>query len=265
MAWSWAFPKHRSVLKGDIPVALRPQPLRPKAGDATPPRGSRAQRDEDMSDPDPQAGFGRVLVADPQPLTRLGMRRALEEQGFVVCAEVADGADALKAALRERPDACLIDLRLPDDATSAVRAIASALPDTAVLIVASTGEEHALLEAFCAGASGHVPRDADAHRLMVAVRAALEGEVSLPRGLLASLVEELRKNRENHRASGNELTARERDVVALLRRGFTTAEIARRLFVEQVTVRSHVCSILHKLGVPNREAALRLLDESENR
>jgi DNA-binding NarL/FixJ family response regulator len=192
------------------------------------------------------------------------MRRALEEQGFVVCAEVADGADALKAALRERPDACLIDLRLPDDAPSAVRAIASALPDTAVLIVASPGEEHALLEAFCAGASGHVPKDADPQRLMVAVRAALEGEVSLPRGLLASLVEELRNNRE-HRASGDELTARERDVVTLLRRGFTTAEIARRLFVEQVTVRSHVCSVLRKLGVPNREAALRLLDDSEAR
>jgi two-component system, NarL family, nitrate/nitrite response regulator NarL len=193
------------------------------------------------------------------------MRRALEEQGFVVCAEVADGAGALKAALRERPNACLLDVHVPDDATSAVRAIASALPHTAVLVVAAPGDDQALLDAFCAGASGHVPKDVDPHRLVVAVRAALEGEVSLPRGLLASLVEELRKNRENHHASGNELTARERDVVTLLRRGFTTAEIARRLFVEQVTVRSHVCSILHKLGVPNREAALRLLEDSEDR
>jgi DNA-binding NarL/FixJ family response regulator len=243
-------------------VALRPQTLPPKAGDAT---RSRARPRSEGGNPGAEPGLARVLVADPQPLTRLGIRRALEEQGFVVCAEVADGADALKAAVRERPDACLIDVGLPDDATLAVRAIASALPSTALLMVASPGQEDALLEAFCAGASGHVPKEADPHRLMVAVQAALEGEVSLPRGLLALLVEELRKHREHHRASGDELTARERDVVMLLRRGFTTAEIARRLFVEQVTVRSHVCSILRKLGVPNRDAALRLLDESEDR
>jgi DNA-binding NarL/FixJ family response regulator len=212
------------------------------------------------------ASVARILVADPQPLTRLGIRRALEEHGFEVCAEVADAQAAVEVAQREQPDVCLIDLGADGDAVSAIERLTTDVPDSRVLVLTASCDDFRLLDSLCAGASGYVAKDAQPERLAAAITSALDGEVSLSRPLMAALVAAVRKHRESSRrlnSTAVRLTNREREVLDLLQRGLRTREIARRLFIEQVTVRSHVCSILKKLSVPDRKAAIRLLDESE--
>jgi DNA-binding NarL/FixJ family response regulator len=213
-----------------------------------------------------EANVARILVVDPQPLTRLGIRRALEEHGFEVCAELADAQAAVEVARHEQPDVCLIDLGADGDAVSAIERLATDLPDSRVLALAASCDDFSLLDGLCAGASGYVAKDADPEHLADAIRSALRGEVSLSRPLLAVLVAAVREHRERSRRSDSTavpLTSREREVLELLQSGLRTADVAKRLFIEQVTVRSHICSIVKKLSVPDRKAAIRLLDESE--
>jgi len=225
-----------------------------------------------MSAPSPRARESnatrapRVLVADENALTRFGIRRALEESGFCVCAEACDAAGAAESALGERPDICLLGLDMPGDGIGAIRRITSRLQATAVVMLTDSGDEGDLLAALCAGASGYLPKDIDPGRLPLALQSVVPGDVALPRVLLLRLMEEAR-----HRASGRRsplsarlaarLTTRESEVLKLLREGLTTGEIAQRLFISQVTVRTHVCSIVKKLHVPDRKAAIRLLEK----
>jgi DNA-binding NarL/FixJ family response regulator len=212
------------------------------------------------------ASLARILVADPQPLTRLGIRRALEEHGFEVCAEVADAHAAVEVAQSEQPDVCLIDLGADGDAVSAIERLTTDIPDSRVLALTVSCDDFNLLDALCAGVCGYVAKDAEPARLAAAITSALEGEVSLSRPLLAALVAAVRDHREKARrleSAPFPLTSREREVLGLLQHGLRTAEVAKRLFIEQVTVRSHICSIVKKLSVPDRKAAIRLLDEPE--
>jgi DNA-binding NarL/FixJ family response regulator len=212
------------------------------------------------------ASVARILVADPQPLTRLGIRRALEEHGFEVCAEVSDAQAAVEVAKREQPDVCLIDLGAAGDAVSAIERLTTDVPDSRVLALTASCDDFRLLDGLCAGASGYVAKDAQPERFAAAVTRALDGDVSLSRPLLAALVAAVREHRETSRRLQNTavpLTRREREVLELLQRGLRTADVAKRLFIEQVTVRSHICSIVKKLSVPDRKAAIRLLDEPE--
>lgn len=214
------------------------------------------------------ASVARILVVDPQPLTRLGIRRALEDHGFEVCAELADAQAAVEVARHEQPDVCLIDLGAEGDAVSAIERLTADLPDSRVLALAASCDDFGLLDGLCAGASGYVSKDAQPERLAAAITSALDGEVSLSRPLLAALVGAVREHREKSRrleSAAVPLTTREREVLDLLQRGLRTADVAKRLFIEQVTVRSHICSIVKKLSVPDRKAAIRLLDELRER
>ena len=210
----------------------------------------------------------RILVADANALTRFGIRRALEEHGFFVCAEAADASEAVEAAVRERPDICLLDLHMPGDKIAAIAAIAAELPATAVVMLTPSRDDD-LFDALCAGASGYLPKDIDPSGFPVTLRRVLEGEVALPRAVLTRLVQEFQeRGKKRHlpllQERGVKLTSREWEVLELLRQGLTTAEIAGHLFVSQVTVRTHVASILKKLSVPDRAAAIRLVDERWN-
>lgn len=208
----------------------------------------------------------RVLVADDHPPTRAGVRLALEGHGFSVCAEAADAAAAVDAAMRECPDVCLLDVRMPGSGIAAAAEIASRLPETAVVMLTVSRDDADLFDALRAGAVGYLLKDIDPARLPVALRGVLEGEATLPRGLVTRLVEEFEARSRRRRlvirpAPDERLTAREWDVLELLRGGHTTAEIAQRLAIAPVTVRRHVSEILRKLRVPDREAALRLLEK----
>ena len=208
----------------------------------------------------------RVLVADDHPPTRAGVRAALEQQGtFSVCAEVPDGDSAVEAARRERPDVCLLDIHMPGDGIKAAETISRELPETAVVMLTVSRADEDLFDALRAGASGYLLKDIDPARLPHALRGVLDGEAALPRRLVTLLIEEFRERRRRRRIPlvgrrSVELTDREWEVLDLMRDGLQTEEIAARLFISPVTVRTHVSAILRKLHVQTREDALKLLE-----
>jgi DNA-binding NarL/FixJ family response regulator len=207
----------------------------------------------------------RVLIADDHPPTRAGVRMALEAGGFEVCAEAGDAAGAIEAAIRELPDVCLLDIHMPGDGIHAAEAISHELPDAAVVMLTVSREDTDLFDALRAGASGYLLKDIDPARLPLALHGVLEGEAALPRQLVALLIEEFRERRRRRRTPlrgrrSAELTDREWEVLQLMRQGAQTEEIAARLFISPVTVRTHVSAILRKLHVPTREAAIELLE-----
>jgi len=208
----------------------------------------------------------RVLIADDHPPTRAGVRMALERGGCEVCAEAASAGEAVKAALAERPDICLIDLGMPGNGFRAVSGITRQLPGTPVLVLTVSRSAEDLFDALRAGAAGYLLKDMDPDDLVAAVKGAVAGEAALPGFLAARLIDEFR-----HRGRGTfltldenrrvELTPREWDVLELFGDGLSTAEIARRLDLSQVTVRRHMSALLHKLEVSSREEARRLIAE----
>ena len=207
----------------------------------------------------------RVLIADDHPPTRAGVSAALEQDGFVVCAQAADARAAIEAARRERPDVCLLDIHMPGDGIHAAETIARDLPEVAVVMLTVSRTDADLFNALRVGASGYLLKDIDPVRLPLALRGVLEGEAALPRRLVALLIEEFRERKRRRRIPlvgrrGVELTDREWEVLELMKQGLTTDEIATRLFISPVTVRTHVSAVLKKLHVPTREAALELLE-----
>jgi DNA-binding NarL/FixJ family response regulator len=206
----------------------------------------------------------RVLVADDHAPTRAGVRVALERGGCEVCAEVANALDAVAAAVRERPDACLIELGMRGGGLAAVAGIAARLPETVVLVLTVSASPDDFVDALRAGAAGYLLKEMEPAQLPVAVRRAVAGEAALPGVLTARLIEQVRRlGRRGTLALEDgrsvELTPREWLILGLLADGHSTARMAQGLFVSPVTVRRHVSALLHKLGVPSREEARRLI------
>ncbi len=205
----------------------------------------------------------RVLIAEPDGPTRLGLRMALEADGFEICGEPVDVTTAMAAAAHERPDVCLIAEGLRGGAILAVDGIYKARPDTKLLILTDTDEPKSLLAAVRAGASGYLRKDLDPTRLPATIRGVVAGEAALSRRLTYRLLESLR-NRERGRSApttpgGPSMTDRELEVLELMAEGLRTSEIAGRLSIAEVTVRRHVSSAVNKLGVPDRAAAIAIL------
>jgi DNA-binding NarL/FixJ family response regulator len=205
----------------------------------------------------------RVLIADDHAPTRAGVRMALEQDGIAVCAEAANAPDAVEAALRERPDACLLDVHMPGGGTSAASMITTRLPGTVVLMLTVSRDDDDLFESLRRGAVGYLLKDMDPSELPAAVRAALAGEAALAGPLAARLVEEFRQGPRPRTLAAQPrgqpaLTRREWEVLELLCEGAATADIAKRLFLSPVTVRRHVSDIVGKLGVSSREEAVRV-------
>lgn len=209
----------------------------------------------------------RVLIADDHPPTRTGVRIALERGGLDVCAEASDAKGALEAALREQPDACLLDVHMPGGGPAAASRITTHLPHTVVLMLSVSQEQGDLLESLRRGAIGYLLKDMNPTRLAAAVRAALHGEAVVPRVMLPQLLTELRDIPDDDARAGfphefQLLTRREWEVLKLLREGAGTAEIADRLLVSTVTVRRHISATLFKLGVSSRAEAIQMAAEA---
>jgi DNA-binding NarL/FixJ family response regulator len=207
-----------------------------------------------------------VLLADDHAPTRAGVRAALEHAGFRVVAEAPDAQGAVEAAERERPDVCLLDIQMPGNGISAAATISQKHTDTAVVMLTVSRDDNDLFDALRAGALGYLLKDTDPERLPHALKGVLEGEAALPRALVARVIDEFRDRSRRRRLpiahnKGVELTSREWEVLDLLRENLTTGEIAERLFISQVTVRSHVAAVLKKLHVRDRKSALKLLEE----
>ena len=206
------------------------------------------------------------MLADDHAPTRAGVKAALERAGFVVVAEEADAPGAVAAAEREAPDVVMLDIHMPGNGISAAADITHASPDVAVVMLTVSRDDNDLFDALRAGALGYLLKDTDPDRLPYALRGVLAGEAALPRALVARVVDEFRERGRRRRLplakqKGVELTSREWEVLDLMREDLSTAEIAERLFISQVTVRSHIAALLRKLRVPDRKAALKLLEE----
>jgi two-component system, NarL family, nitrate/nitrite response regulator NarL len=208
----------------------------------------------------------RVLLADDHFPLRVSVRQVLEERGFEVCAEATDAASAVEAALRERPDVCLVGVKLRGNGLAAAAEISDRVPDAAVVMLTASSDDSDLFTALRAGASGYLLKDMDPKHLALALRGVLEGEAALPPRLVARLIEDYRRLGRPRRLQiggphATELTERETEVVALMREGLSTAEIADHLSVSPVTVRRHISEVLRKLRVSDRDSALRLVAE----
>jgi DNA-binding NarL/FixJ family response regulator len=206
----------------------------------------------------------RVLIADDHAPTRAAVRRAVEDGGFLVCGEVADADGAIIAARETRPDVALLDVRMPGSGIYAAQVIGTEQPRTSIVMLTVSAEDDDLLSALSAGASGYLLKGQDPAKIPEVLRMVLSGEAALPATLVKRLAEEYRSRdaREGMHAripAGARLTPREWEVLSLLNDGLATAEIGRRLFVADVTVRTHLAAIVRKLHVKDRSDALRLV------
>ena len=189
---------------------------------------------------------------------------AAERQPQARCTEAADAESAVDAAIRDRPDVCLLGLDASGQGLRAAHEIASRVPTAAVILLTNRLDEEEFMTAMRAGASGYLTNGIDPARLTHVVEGALRGEPAVPRRFVSRLLDELR-TRERRRSVVVDgrgrvaLTAREWDVVELLLRSATTAEIAAELGVAPVTVRRHLGSVEQKLGVTTRSEVVELL------
>jgi two-component system, NarL family, nitrate/nitrite response regulator NarL len=204
------------------------------------------------------------LIADDDVSTRVGVRLALEDGGFVVSAEEDTGPGAVAAALRDPPDLCLVEVNVPGGGIEAVAAIRARLAETQVVMLCAASNDDDVFDALQAGASGYLLKGMNPARLGPTLVGVLRGEAALPRELTARLIREFRARARRGetglvRRGKNELTSREWDVLDCLCDGLSSRQIAERLFISQTTVRRHVGSILVKLEVPDRQAAIDLV------
>jgi two-component system nitrate/nitrite response regulator NarL len=206
-----------------------------------------------------------LLIADEHAAFRARIGAALEADGFDLVGEAESAATAVAAAVRLRPDICLVDAALPGNGLSAVSAIARRSPATTIVVLAASPDSTGLLAALERGASGYLLKETMPGLLAKTLRAARLGEPALARAMVPALIDHMRgrpQRRLLRSGSPVQLTAREWDVAELLRDGYTTQEIAERLGLSPVTVRRHVASMVRKLGASDRQAAVRLLKPS---
>ncbi|MEU9024163.1 response regulator transcription factor [Actinomadura sp. NPDC048394] len=198
----------------------------------------------------------RVLIADDQEMVRTGFRMIVDSQpDMEVVGEAADGAEAVAAARRLRPDVCLFDIRMPKmDGLEATRLVAG--PDVAdpprVVIVTTFDMDEYVYGALRGGAVGFLLKDSGPALLVEAVRAAANGEALVSPSITVRLLEHLARPPAVPAPPREQLTERELDVVRLVARGRTNEEIAGELFVSLSTVKTHLGSVQRKLGARNR-------------
>ena len=198
-----------------------------------------------------------VLLADDQALVRGGFRLILDaEPDIKVIAEAADGGQAINAALQARPDVVLMDIRMPAlDGIQATRQLIPQLPATRVVMLTTFDLDDYIVDAFRAGASGFLLKTAPPQQLVAAVRTVHAGDALLAPASTRRLIEQSARPPAPAPAL-DMLTPREHDVLRLLARGLTNAEIAQQLVVEPSTIKSHVASVLAKLGLRDRVQAV---------
>ena len=212
----------------------------------------------------------RILLVDDQPLLRTGFRMILSaEPDFAVVGEAGDGASAVELARRLAPDVVLMDIRMPGmDGIQATRALAGpgVVEPMKVLILTTFGLDEYVVESLRAGASGFLLKDAPAEDLVEAIRIVAAGDAllapSVTRRLLDRIASKLPPAHENVIPALSELTEREMEVLKLVARGLSNAEIAEKLVVSETTVKTHVSRILGKLDLRDRVQVVILAYES---
>ena len=209
----------------------------------------------------------RVLVVDDQELVRSGFCVILDAaDGITVVGEAANGEAAVSGAAAHQPDVVLMDIRMPGmDGLEAARLITGTAPAPKVVMLTTFDLDDYVYEALRAGASGFLLKDSPRHDLIAAIRAAAAGDALLAPSVTRRLIEAFARRPPETTPSPSRLaslTARERDVLLLLARGRSNAEIATALFVSEATVKTHVGNVLAKLGLRDRVQAVILAYET---
>jgi DNA-binding NarL/FixJ family response regulator len=206
----------------------------------------------------------RILLVDDHPLTRSALAGLLQQHGFDVVGEAADGESAIARASELQPDLVLLDLSMPGlDGLAALPRLREAAASCEVVVLTASGEETNLLAAIRGGAAGYLLKSEPPARIVEFLRGAANGEAALSGAVARRLLEQVRDNGGRSTGVPDEiaavLSARELEVLLLLDEHLGTEEIAQRLFISEHTVRSHVKSLLRKLGVSSRREALEAL------
>jgi DNA-binding NarL/FixJ family response regulator len=207
----------------------------------------------------------RVLLADDQELVRAGFRMILETQADIeVVGEAGDGVEAVAATRRERPDVVLMDIRMPNlDGLQATKQILATGSRSRVLILTTFDLDEYVYQALAAGASGFLLKNAPPEQLIDAVRVVAAGDALLSPSITRRVIEQFtRLPPPGGTGVVAGLTAREREVLMLVARGMSNAEIAAQLFVSDATVKSHVAHLLAKLQLRDRVQAVVVAYES---
>jgi two-component system NarL family response regulator len=223
----------------------------------------------------------RVLIADPHTPTRASLRRVLNEDArLCVCAEICNAAEAVAAAMRERPDICLLDVKLPGGGLSAAWEIGARLPRAKLVMLTMSAEDGDLFAAFRAGAEGYLLKTLGFDRLPDLLAGVCAGKAAVDPTFVARLLRHFRTREPRWRrpvgpawagsrtsrpdfGPDSHLTSREWEVLELLSEGLSTADIARSLTISCSSVRVHIVAIVRKLGVPDRAAAVATLRQPE--
>ena len=203
----------------------------------------------------------RILIVDDHPLTREALSSLLGVHGFEVCGCASDGEQAIVEAARLRPDLVLLDLSMPGlDGLSALPRLREAAPEAEVVVLTASGTEENLLAAIRAGAAGYLLKTEPPERIAAFLDGVVNGEAALSGTVARRLLEQVRHGKGRGMGVPDSiaatLSARELEVLLLLDEHLGTDEIAKRLFISEHTVRSHVKSLMRKLGVSSRREAL---------
>jgi two-component system NarL family response regulator len=208
----------------------------------------------------------RVLIADDHPLTRDALAGLLSQHGFEVVGQAGSGQEAIEQAGELRPDLILLDLSMPEmSGLEALPRIREAAPGAEVVVLTASEDEDSLLGAVRGGAAGYLLKSEPPERIVAFLRGVAHGEAALSGAVARRLLDQVREG-GGPKSVPDEvaavLSARELEVLLLLDRHLGTDEIAQRLFISEHTVRSHVKSLLAKLGVSSRREALEKLNPS---
>ncbi len=200
----------------------------------------------------------RVVLVDDHDLVRLGLRTLLEDISWVqVVAEAGNAAEAMQAVAAFQPEVVVMDIRLPDESgIQACRAIMQKWPSTKVIMLTSFGDDELIFETLQAGASGYVLKQVGNQKLIEGLDALRRGEAMLDPVVTQRVINRVREDEQLRNAEAfRQLSNREKEVLTLIARGKSNAEIARELSLSQKTAGHHVSAILSKLGLSNRAEA----------
>lgn len=204
----------------------------------------------------------RVVIADDHVPLRALVRSGLEAGGCEVCGEGASANEAVELALLHEPDVVVLDIHMPGNGIQAAREISERLPQTAIIMLTASQDDEDLFESLRAGASGYLLKHTDPRELPLAFRRVLAGEAAMTPALVSRVLESFRAPKLSARrrtSRMDELSPREREIMELLADGLPTDSVAKKLALSPVTVRVHISSVLRKLQVKDRQAALRAL------